>query len=61
VIWRFFIFGSSRFKGSFAQAASLVLSAAATWTRIVATCLGAYLGTFGLRQGDLPSKELPAP
>jgi hypothetical protein len=61
VIWRFFIFGNSRFKGSFAQAASLVFSAASTRTRIVATRLGAYPDTFGLRQGDLPFKGLLAP
>jgi carboxymethylenebutenolidase len=50
-----------RLVGSFAQAAFLVLSAAATRTRVVATRVGACLGTFGLRQRDFTFMRLPAP
>jgi hypothetical protein len=56
-----FIFGNSRFKSLFAQAAFLVLSAAAAWTRIIATYFGAYSGILGLRRRDLLFKGLPTP
>jgi hypothetical protein len=53
--------GGNRSKGSFAQAAFLVLPAAAARTRIVAACFGAYPGFLGLSQGDLLLEGLPSP
>ena len=61
VIGGLLVFGKGRFKGSFVQAAFLVLSAAATRTRVVATGFGPYPDILGLRQRVLPFKGLLAP
>ncbi len=49
------------YASRFTQAAFLVLSAAATRTRVVAARFGACRGNFGLRQRDLTFMGLPAP
>ena len=52
---------SNGLKGLFAEAALLVLSAAATGARIIATRAGACSGNLGLRRRNLLFTGLPAP